>query len=29
MIERAGFSYASYDNIQNGVVAMHSGFKLG
>jgi hypothetical protein len=28
MIERAGFSHVSYDNIQNGVVAMHSGFKL-
>lgn len=28
MIRRAGFSYVSYDNIQNGVVAMHSGFKM-
>ena len=27
-IEEAGFKYAGYKNYTNGIVAIHSGFKL-
>jgi 2-methoxy-6-polyprenyl-1,4-benzoquinol methylase len=28
MLERAGFSFATYENLQFGIVSIHSGFKL-
>jgi len=28
MIEDAGFEYATYKNYTNGIVAVHSGFKI-
>ena len=28
MIERAGFSHVTYENLMFGVAAIHSGFKL-
>ena len=28
MVRRAGFSHVTYENLQLGVVSMHSGFKI-